>query len=196
VLNPGIAYTLGLLALARIPAGVATLIWSAEPIMILGLAALLLREPISGRLIAVMLIGAVGVLLVAGVPEARQTSTIDLFGAMLMLAAVFCCAVYTVISRNIAPGVDPLLAAAVQQTAGLAWALVLLPLEARGGVATHLAAIPGALVVVSVIAGLLYYAACILALLVGLEGGSCRCRRKLLQRHPCYWHRARVRLLG
>jgi len=106
-----------------------------------------------------MLIGAVGVLLVAGVPDARQTSTIDLFGAMLMLAAVFCCAVYTVISRNIAPGVDPLLAAAVQQTAGLAWALVLLPLEARGGVATHLAAIPGALVVVSVIAGLLYYAA-------------------------------------
>jgi len=97
VLNPGIAYTLGLLALARIPAGVATLIWSAEPIMILGLAALLLREPISGidrchadrrrRRVAG-----------SGCPEARQTSTIDLFGAMMMLAAVFCCAVYTVIS--------------------------------------------------------------------------------------------------
>ena len=65
IFNPGVSYTLNTIGLARISAGVATLLWAAEPLMILGLAALILREPVTWRLLLIMLVGALGVALVA-----------------------------------------------------------------------------------------------------------------------------------
>ena len=65
VLNPGIVYALALMGLARVSASVTTLLWAAEPAMILTLAAVMLREPVSSRLLMVMAVGFVGVLLVA-----------------------------------------------------------------------------------------------------------------------------------
>ena len=40
LLNPGLAYALGLLGLAQIPAGLSVLLWAVEPVLILLLAAL------------------------------------------------------------------------------------------------------------------------------------------------------------
>jgi drug/metabolite transporter (DMT)-like permease len=44
VLNPGLVYTLNLMGLSRVSASVTTLLWAAEPLMILILAAALLRN--------------------------------------------------------------------------------------------------------------------------------------------------------
>jgi len=44
VLNPGIAYALGLIALAHINASVSVMIWATEPVVIVLLAFALLRE--------------------------------------------------------------------------------------------------------------------------------------------------------
>ena len=46
VLNPGIAYALGLIGLTTITASMSVLLWALEPVAILLLAALVLRERI------------------------------------------------------------------------------------------------------------------------------------------------------
>jgi drug/metabolite transporter (DMT)-like permease len=159
LLNPGLAYTFALFGLELIPAGVATLLWAAEPIMILALAGVILREPVTARLLTVMFIGALGVFLVSGLADAGVASTVALQGVYLMLGAVLCCAVYTVFSRKVGATVDPLLTAAIQQVAGLAWAMALLPLEIEVSVSTHLSALSSFTLAVAAASGLLYYAA-------------------------------------
>ena len=49
ILNPGVAYALGLLGLASISASMSVLLWALEPVLILLLAVALLREHISSR---------------------------------------------------------------------------------------------------------------------------------------------------
>ncbi len=62
LLNPGLAYTLSMLGLTRTTASVATLLWAAEPILIVTLAWLLLHEPVTRRLIMLTVSAACGVL--------------------------------------------------------------------------------------------------------------------------------------
>src|SRR5689334_11132803 len=47
ILNPGIAYALGLLGLLTISASMSVLLWATEPVLIMLLAVLLLRERIA-----------------------------------------------------------------------------------------------------------------------------------------------------
>jgi drug/metabolite transporter (DMT)-like permease len=118
IFNPGVSYTLSLMGLARISASVSTLLWAAEPLMILGLAGLILREPVTWRLLVVTLIGVFGVALVTNVEGSIGSEGSDPIGILLLLAAVLCCAFYTVFSRRLSESVDPLFTVAVQQTAG------------------------------------------------------------------------------
>jgi len=60
--------------------------------MILLLAAALLREPIGGRLLALITVGALGVILVAGLAEGFQSAGVEPIGVLLLLTAVLCCA--------------------------------------------------------------------------------------------------------
>jgi drug/metabolite transporter (DMT)-like permease len=156
LLNPGLSYTLSLFGLAEIPAGVATLLWAAEPIMILGLAGIVLGEPVTVRLLALMAIGAFGVLLVAGAFGSSEME-ISFGGILLMLGAVLCCAAYTVFSRRVAASTDPLLTVSIQQTAGLVWALCLLPLEVR--FSAFPISVSLSTIATAALSGLLYYAA-------------------------------------
>src|SRR5271166_4980183 len=102
LLNPGVAYTLSLMGLSRVSASVTTLLWASEPLMILLLAAALLREPLSWRLSSLMAVGAVGVVLVADLEHGFGSASAEPIGVLLLLAAVLCCAFYTVASRGLA----------------------------------------------------------------------------------------------
>ncbi|RCU53401.1 DMT family transporter [Agrobacterium vitis] len=158
-LNPGISYTLSLMGLARVSASISTLLWAAEPLMILGLAAVMLREPVGWRLIIVMLVGGLGVALVTDVAGGLTDSGNDPVGMLLLLSAVLCCAFYTVFSRKISEAADPLFVVAVQQTAGLSWALALLFAQTPFGSPGEISAIPIVVVAAAAVSGLLYYAA-------------------------------------
>ena len=57
LLNPGISYTLSLMGLARISASVSTLLWAAEPLMVLAIAAIVLRERMTWALLSVIVVG-------------------------------------------------------------------------------------------------------------------------------------------
>ena len=145
------------MGLAHISASVSTLLWAAEPLMILGLAAIVLREPVTPRLLAVMLAGMFGVLLVADTLGGFSGN--DPVGVLLLLSGVLCCAFYTVFSRKLSETVDSLYIVAVQQTAGLAWAVALLFAGTSYGSPGDVAQVPLKLAAVAALSGLLYYAA-------------------------------------
>jgi drug/metabolite transporter (DMT)-like permease len=159
LLNPGISYTMSLMGLARISASVSTLLWAAEPLMILGLAAIFLREQVTPRLLAVILAGMFGVSLVSGAWSGVQGSDSDPAGILLLLGAVLCCAFYTVFSRRLSESLDPVFIVAVQQTAGLGWAVALLVSGTSHGSPSDLAGVQSELAVAAALSGVLYYAA-------------------------------------
>jgi drug/metabolite transporter (DMT)-like permease len=159
LLNPGISYTLSLMGLARISASVSTLLWAAEPLMVLAIANVVLRERMTWPLLSVIVVGALGVALVANVFEGFGSPDNDLGGILLLLSAVLCCAFYTVFARKLADSADPLSTVAIQQAAGAGWAVILLFSDTRYGSVADLGATPIPMIRTAILSGLLYYAA-------------------------------------
>jgi probable blue pigment (indigoidine) exporter len=96
VLNPGLAYALSLLGLVHITASLSVMIWALEPLLILFLAAWILRERIGPLLVALSVVALGGMLLVIYQPGSTGTP----LGVALSVAGVACCAIYTVVTRR------------------------------------------------------------------------------------------------
>jgi len=120
VLNPGVAYALGLWGLTSISASLSVLLWATEPILIVGLAVLLLRERVAAATVAGLLVALVGVALVIYRPGASGA----LVGVSLTVAAVGACALYTVLTRRLLLDDGSLEVVLVQQLAALGFAVV------------------------------------------------------------------------
>ncbi|MCL4301008.1 MAG: DMT family transporter [Anaerolineae bacterium] len=157
LLNPGLAYTFSLLGLSLTTASMSALLWAAEPILILGLAWLILRERLTRSLLACSLLAIIGVFLVIGV-NANIDNRGSFGGNLLILAGVLCCALYTVLTRRDAATLNPVLLVALQQTTALLWALLIWPLELGSGEMTHLTAISLSAWLWAVASGIVYYA--------------------------------------
>jgi drug/metabolite transporter (DMT)-like permease len=96
ILNPGIAYALGLAGLTWISASLSVLLWALEPLLILVLAGVFLREGITARLIALSLVAASGMALILAEPA----SVGQWPGVVLTLIGIGCCAAYTIVARR------------------------------------------------------------------------------------------------
>jgi drug/metabolite transporter (DMT)-like permease len=130
VLEPGIAYIFGVIGLTRTSASSASLLAALEPVIVLLLAALFLRECPTRRAILLMIAAFVGVILVTGVGEsAGQT----LMGDAIYFLGVISAALYVVMSRKSVQALDPFPLAALQQTAGLCAVLCVFPLAWAAG---------------------------------------------------------------
>jgi probable blue pigment (indigoidine) exporter len=121
VLNPGLAYALGLLGLASITASMSVLLWAAEPVLIVVFAIVLLREHVPAQLVTTLAVAVLGVLLVVYQPGANG----DVLGVVLTLVAVGCCALYTVATRQLLLDDASLPLVLAQQVAALAFAVLL-----------------------------------------------------------------------
>lgn len=95
VLNPGLAYALGLLGLVTVSASMSVLLWATEPILIMVLAVLVLRERVAAATVTAVATALLGVLLVLY----RPGTSGDALGILLTVAAVTTCAFYTVLTR-------------------------------------------------------------------------------------------------
>jgi drug/metabolite transporter (DMT)-like permease len=157
LLNPGWSYTLSMLGLARTTASVTTLLWAAEPVLIVALAWAILGERPTPRLMATVAVATGGIALVSGFPATDLTHGGGGYGSVLILAGVLCCAIYTVIARRLAA--DPLLTVAIQQSVALAWAAALWPLEPGAGVRAAFLALSPEIALTAMVSGLIYYAA-------------------------------------
>jgi drug/metabolite transporter (DMT)-like permease len=165
ILNPGISYALGLIGLVYITASEAVLLWATEPIMIMALASMMLREHISKTQVVAAGAATLGVVLVVMAPD-RSNQPI---GVVLTLVAVAACALYTVYSRKWMVDESSLRVVTLQQIAALFFAVAVL------GVFI-LATDPGGLADVSLrswaiaaLSGCLYYGIAFWLYLTGLQ---------------------------
>jgi probable blue pigment (indigoidine) exporter len=156
LLNPGVAYALGLLGLTTITASVSVLLWALEPLMILLLAAAFLRERITPGLLVLSVVAVAGIILVVYEPTAIGGQVV---GVAVTVVGIACCAAYTVITRRFLPDAQETSQVVLwQQGYGLALAIGLLVVIALLGgplAPTDLTLIGLASAVLS---GVLYYA--------------------------------------
>jgi probable blue pigment (indigoidine) exporter len=156
LLNPGVAYALGLLGLTTITASVSVLLWALEPLMILLLAAAFLRERITAGLILLSVVAVAGILLVVYEPTAIGGQVV---GVALTVAGIGCCAAYTVATRRFLPHAEETSQVVLwQQGYGLALAIgLLIVIALLGGSIAPTALTPVGLGS-ALLSGVLYYA--------------------------------------
>ncbi|HET6651090.1 MAG TPA: DMT family transporter [Nocardioides sp.] len=121
VLNPGVAYALGLIGLTTITASMSVLLWALEPVIILLLAALVLREHIPASLAVSVAVAITGVLLVVYQPGATGKA----IGITLTLVSIGFCALYAVLTRRLMLDDSSLTVVLAQQAAALGFAVAL-----------------------------------------------------------------------
>ena len=154
VLNPGIAYALGLIGLTSITASMYVLLWATEPVVIMLLAALVLREHIPLPLAVFVGIAVTGVLLVVYQPGATGA----MVGVTLTLVSVGFCALYTVLTRRLLLDDSSLNVVLVQQVAALGFAVVLASVvDVAGGPGWDLAGLSAGTWLGAGTSGILYY---------------------------------------
>lgn len=166
VLNPGVAYALGLLGLVTITASLSVLLWATEPVLIMLLAVLFLRERIAATTVIAVAVALVGVLLVLYRPGASG----DGIGVSLTVGAVSACAFYTVLTRLLLLDDGSLEVVLVQQGAALCFAVVLVGIVWALGI-TNLE-MPADLATwgLAVASGMVYYGLAFWFFIGGLRG--------------------------
>lgn len=168
LLEPGLAYATGTFGLMLTTAGNASLIATTEPLLIVALAWLLFRERVAIRTGAAILAAMAGVAIVTGVHNNGDTGS--LLGDGLVVLGTLFAALYVVVSSRLVSHVPPVALAALQQSVGLVFALVLLvawlPLEAIIGEIVRADAGQIALALVS---GVVQYALAFWLYLIGLK---------------------------
>ena len=154
VLNPGLAYALGLVGLTTITASLSVLLWAAEPVLIMLLAALVLRERIPPTLGLSLGVALAGVCLVVYQPGAAG----DAVGIALTLAGVGCCALYSVLTRRLLLDDSSLTVALAQQAAALAFAVALASVaEVAGATGWSIGDLDARAWLGAIASGVLYY---------------------------------------
>lgn len=157
MLEPGLAYMLGLAGLLRTTASSASFIGATEPILVIFLAWLLLKEHLSIRAFGLVILALIGTLLISASSGEGSTSR-SLLGDGLVLAGTACAALYVVISRSSVEHVHPLPLAALQQSFGFLAALIVLPLALASGEAGSIANVPFSAWVWVIVTGIVQYA--------------------------------------
>jgi drug/metabolite transporter (DMT)-like permease len=105
-------------------AATGALVTSATPALVLPFAALLLKEKVTGRELAAIAIASVGVVAVVGIGSADLSSS-RITGNLYLCVAAVTWALYSVLVRRIARGIDVLQASAVMLLGGLPTSLAL-----------------------------------------------------------------------
>lgn len=168
LLNPGFAYLLNLAGLATITAGLSVMLWALEPVLIVALAWLLLGQRLSVAASTLSLVAVVGAVLAGS----GSLSGGGLGGAVLTVAAVGCCAVYTIAAGQWHSDTQTLTIVAAQQAMalGLAVAIALVGLVVGSDLIPD--RIPAVAWVSAVVSGVLYYGLAFWAFLTGLKHTS------------------------
>lgn len=161
LLEPGLAYLLGLTGLAETDASSATLIQATEAIMIIIVSALLFRERTTIQFILWSVMAVGGLLIALGAFSGNDGDSRSFVGNALIFAGTMAAALYVVLSSRFATRIDPIYIVAWQQTVALGFALLLLPVESMlypEIQATAMATIPLDIWLLAAISGIVQYA--------------------------------------
>jgi O-acetylserine/cysteine efflux transporter len=108
--EPALAYTGDLLGLARTSAANGALLSGLESVFIVVLAAVFLRERITGRITVAVALALAGVIAIEG----TGSFSVAGLGDLLVLAGVLSAAVYTIVARGMGEESDPITMTAYQ----------------------------------------------------------------------------------
>ena len=111
--EPALAYAGDLLGLARTSAANGALLSGLESVFIVLLAAVFLRERITGRIAVALALALIGVIALEGTGSFAGAG----LGDLLVLAGVLSAAAYTIVARGMGDDSDPLTVTACQFTA-------------------------------------------------------------------------------
>lgn len=185
LLEPGVAYLLGLIGLVWIGAGTATLIQASEAIMIVVVSAALLRERPSLSFFMLSLIALVGLSVALGIGEDHLTGN-KLFGIVMIFLATASAALYVVLSSRVIGDHDPLVVVGLQQLSALVLAVMVLPVESAtriGGIELPHDALGWSVVILS---GLVQYAIAFSAYMYALSRISANLAGSFLNLTPVF----------
>jgi drug/metabolite transporter (DMT)-like permease len=185
LLEPGLTITFAVLGLRLTTASMTTLIFAAQPALVVALAWLMLGERLSRQQAAFGLIALAGVLLIAAADLARGGAGSAL-GNLLVGASLICCSIYLVISRRLALVFEPVLLVALQQTMGLAWAVVTWPAELLSLSANNLAGLRPEAWGWAAASGVTYYALGFWFYVAGLKQASASLAALFLSLTPVF----------
>ena len=158
LLEPGLAYTVGMAGLALTTASNASLIGTTEPLFVLALAWLLLRERVGGAVVGLAMLASLGIGLVV-LPDLRGGGQGSSIGDALIALGTLFAALYVIATRRLVVAVDPLPLSALQQSVGLLWALGTLAVALLIGAASlGLGAVGGGVLLLAAVSGIVQYA--------------------------------------
>jgi drug/metabolite transporter (DMT)-like permease len=122
ILEPGLAYFLGLEGLKRISASEAVVLSATESILVVALACLFAKERPRSLVYVLAVIGAAGAVVVAGGRPDLHGGALYVAGDALLLGGVLCAAAYVVLSSHFSAATEPLSALIGQQGAAALFA--------------------------------------------------------------------------
>lgn len=125
MLEPGLAYALSITGLVMASASSASLIFATEPIFIILISVIFLREKVRPLVWLTVTVVVLGTVLVSG--DDSGAGSQNLLGDLLLILSTASAALYVIFSRRSVETRAPMPVAAVQQTFGLGLVLVLLP---------------------------------------------------------------------
>ena len=159
ILEPGLAYTFGIIGLALTTASNAALIGAAEPLLILFLAWFVLKERPDSRLLLLGAAATLGLLLVILPDATGLAGQGSLIGDALIFAGTLFAAFYVITTRRLVSTIEPLPLSALQQSVGLVWTLGVLAVALLTGLATlGLEDLPRSVLFLAVASGVVQYA--------------------------------------
>ncbi len=168
LLEPGLAYVLGLCGLALTQAGAAALIGASEAIMIAILAAMLLGERLSRAFFPLSAVAVVGLSLATGASAGALSR--EWLGDGLIAAATLTAAVYVTFSGRLVGARDPILVIACQHIAACALALLLVPFELGSGAWSTVGQLPFSAWGLAIASGIVQYALAFTFYLFAMRG--------------------------
>lgn len=169
ILEPGLAYTAGLIGLSMTTAGHSAVISSAEPIFIVLVGWLLFRHRSSLRTTVCIALAMVGLLLVSLETVSEHDGHNMLLGDTLVVLATLFAAGYVVLSARIAGHFPPAILAGAQQTVGFGFAVLVYMIAQSIGVSPPQEPIDISLLVYAAFSGIIQYAIPFWLYLIGLQ---------------------------
>jgi drug/metabolite transporter (DMT)-like permease len=156
LLNPGIAYALTLFGLTTITVSVSVLLGALEPLLILALAVVVLRESVTPVVLLLSFGALVGITLVVLDPSHLEAG---LVGVGLTATGIGCCALYTVLTRRLIPAAkETSHVVLAQQAYGFLAAVILVAVVALAGGRILPTTVSPLGVASAIVSGALYYA--------------------------------------
>jgi drug/metabolite transporter (DMT)-like permease len=125
ILEPGMAYFLGLEGLKRISASEAVVLSATESILVVALACLFAKERPRRLVFVLAVIGTVGAIVVAGSHPSLHNLAPYVAGDALLVGGVLCAAAYVVLSSHFSSVTEPLSALIGQQGAAAVFAIAM-----------------------------------------------------------------------